>query len=783
MPRSRITNHCCIRWSGVFAAILFITASWPLASVQADARPIGTKAQSERWAEALTCLGLGDFDKASKIISGIKAEGIQDEQVLQVDSWLTEFEKLQAERNQRRQKDYEKYVGWVKEEVQAAKEAGEKGKKLWQQAIGSCQLAFYNAENEDDFRQETWLAEAVEGALKAAAAYEQQEKWLDAATIYVSLKSIFPLNKTYREALEKCQAHIRLDVTYAPDSEWKDEVENIVPDMARYAFRKIESEYLTEPKFKDGVIAGLEHVLRLTEKPKLAKVFEKLNDEVALEEFRSRTQYRLQRAKLKNEITVDELIKDYFDKLLVINRETGLLPENVLIREFVYGALQTLDRYSDMIWPAEVQEFNKHTQGRFSGVGIQIRKAPGEPIKVVTPLDDTPAYRAGIQPGDLITGINGAPASKYTINKAVREITGPAGTYVTLTVKRLGEEKEFDVKLKRQEITIHTIKGHKRDPQGNWQFMIDPEHKVGYIRITHFTDSTIDELRDHVQQLQNDEGMKGLILDLRNNPGGTLKSAIEVSDLFLPSHKKIVSTKDRYGQPWAKSTSNEKHFTDFPMIVLANDASASASEIVTGALQVHQRALVVGERTFGKGSVQQLLHLTNSHMAMLKLTTALYYLPNDRCLHRDKDSTVWGVDPDVEVKLVPKEIRKVNDLRLKNDILKGKDQEQLTEENIKSVTEYKPSTTDKDEMDEQDKKEDSLTTDADGDEDEGDEGKDEDEDLPYISREDQDPNDWPEVDPQLEAALLLIQVRLTTDHPWPRRPVEIVASPIPDNDQ
>ena len=224
----------------------------------------------------------------------------------------------------------------------------------------------------------------------------------------------------------------------------------------------------------------------------------------------------------------------------------------MLVREFTYGALQPLDKFSDMIWPADVLEFTKRTRGLFSGVGIQIRKNDGEPILVVSPLKGSPAYAAGVRPGDLITKINGKTASKYTITKAVREITGPVGTTVMLTMKRPGEDEEFELKLERKEIHVESIKGFDRDDHDEWKYMVDSDQKIACVRLTDFTENSAEELREVLDGLVK-EDLRGLIFDLRDNPGGPLKAAVDVSGMFLPPNKPIVSTKDRNGSPWEVS--------------------------------------------------------------------------------------------------------------------------------------------------------------------------------------------------------------------------------------
>jgi len=748
------------------AAWILLLAS--ISSALADtAKPIGNDTEQKQWQEGLTLLGTGQIDRASKLIHDVANTAATDKRVRRVDTWVGGFEKLQADRTGRIKGDYEKYVGWVKEDT-------EKG--FWRRAIKECGMAFNCAADPDAFRKEPWLTKTVEGALKAAEKYEKASKWISAAIIYVRLTEIFPLNKTYSEALDRCQAHIRLDFTYTPDSDWQASVSDILPEMARDAFRKINTEYLKEPVFKDAVVAGLKQVLRLANEPKVKKEFSSLSNASAKKEFCVRVEAKLEYAEESEKLTVKNLI-EYFDNVLKINEETELFPQNVLIYEFVQGALQPLDRFSDMIWPADLQEFNKHTQGRFSGVGISIKKDPGEPIKVMSPLEDTPAYRAGIQPGDMITKINGKSAKKYTINQAVRDITGPPGTSVTLTLKRPGKDAEIDIPLVRQEITIFTIKGQRRDDNGHWRYMVDPNQKIAYIRLTNFTEGSIDELKDAVVKLRKEEGMRGLIFDIRANPGGPLKSAVDVADLFLGADKQIVSTKDRKAEageskPWSTSSGDDgQELTDFPMILLANRISASASEIVAGALQYHQRALVVGERTFGKGSVQQVLRLNNSNSAFLKLTTAHYYLPDGRCLHRDEDSVTWGVDPDVEVKLVPKEIMKVYNLNVKNDILKGKDQEKLTPEEVNALTDIKPATQPaKGKTEDGEDKE--VATSEEGDDAEA-------EEVEEPARD--DANDYPEIDPQLEAAVMLMRVRLESEQPWPTRPAKMAANEAANN--
>ncbi len=734
-------------------------------------KPIGSEVEQKQWIEGLSLVGRGKIDKGADIIGSLSTAGVRDERVAHVQTWLSDFGKTDKDRRERARKDFERYVSWTKEDIAAGRR---------QQALRGISMAHSVAEDPDGFVKEPWVLKAVEEAVQAAKEAEAKSKWYSAARVYVRLQDLYPLDKGYRQALERCQDHIRLEVTYEPEADWESAVADITKDMSYDAFLKISTDYLKEPNFREAVLGALRQVLLMTKTPKLNEVFAKLKDKEAVSEFHNRVEARLKYAEAKESLTVHDLIA-HFERVLEINEEVALFPQTVLVREFTYGALQPLDKFSDMIWPADVLEFTKRTQGRFSGVGIQIRKNDGEPILVVSPLKDSPAYAAGVRPGDLITKINGKNASKYTITRAVREITGPVGTTVVLTMKRPGQDEEFELKLERKEIHVESIKGFDRDDHDEWKYMIDPDQKIACVRLTDFTENSAAELREVLEELA-EQGMRGLVFDLRDNPGGPLKSAVDVSGMFLPPNKPIVSTKDRNGSPWEVSSPKEKSYTDFPMIVLTSRYSASASEIVTGALQVHKRALVLGERTYGKGSVQQVLPLNRSQMAYLKLTTQLYYLPDGRCLHKDDDSVVWGVDPNIPTKVVPKERIKLYELQLKRDILKGKNQETLTDDDIQRVTSYRNTTqpgkseSGKDKGVKEKDGESSETKPA-ADSEDSEEEEDEADDEEFVERD--DPNDYPESDPQLDLALLLMRIRLESNEPWPDPPTQMAATPQP----
>ncbi len=317
-----------------------------------------------------------------------------------------------------------------------------------------------------------------------------------------------------------------------------------------------------------------------------------------------------------------------------------------LMESALKGMLTNLDPHSAYINTSDWKSFKRQIEGKFGGVGMTVEvDDDSKRLKVIAPMVGTPAYASGVLAGDLILEIDGVTTEGLTIEKAVENLQGQPGTPVKLHVLHEGSDKGETLTLTRAIIEIPSVMGDKRKPNDEWDFMLDQTKKVGYIRITNFIQDTAEHVKSALDDLKKD-GMKALILDLRDDPGGLLSAAVEISDLFVEDGK-IVSTRGRNTTEKTFEAHKEGTYTGFPMVVLVNHNSASASEILAACLQDHDRAVVVGERSFGKGSVQNILDLEDGN-SVLKLTVATYWRPSGKNIHRfknAKDTDEWGVTP------------------------------------------------------------------------------------------------------------------------------------------
>lgn len=651
-------------------------------------------------AEAFRALRIGEFTKVGELLDKARGINANDPTLEKMVGWTKEFESQRKEFAAERQKQYEKAVGDVKK-LQAA------GKHVY--VPDAAARAYLLAADKKAFRAEPWVDALIKDAIAKAEDYEKKEQWMKALRLYSDLGSLEPAQPVWKERLKTVTRRVRLLALYTPDTlkeiqqaeskereaadeilnpttqpstkpvkpenednfkiDWKETLRGIRMDMLWDALVDARGNYYRDTNFKQLAVGGLNGLKVLVTTQGLDKAFPKLAEADKREAFLALLSERIAANKDATVANEQLVLRDTLAKLKAENTRTINLPEEVLVSEFADGAFAELDPFTSMIWPNDLDEFRKSTQGEFFGVGIQIQNDDDGSLKVVSPLEDTPAFKAGIKAGDIITHINGKNAKGISTNQAVRTITGPKGTVVNLTV-RSPDGTSKDYAIKRDVIKVISIKGYTHLPGGGWDYYIDPDSKIAYIRLTNFTAETSKELDAAITKL-GDSGAKGIILDLRYNPGGLLTAATEVCDKFLTDGVIVSTRPDRdTGNPHtvarAKKDADESHL---PLVVLVNQYSASASEIVSGALKDQKRATIVGERTFGKGSVQMLFPLTD-RSALLKLTTSHYYLPAGKCIHREENSTDWGVEPDLTVEMTPEQMRAAITARQQHDVLR-----------------------------------------------------------------------------------------------------------------
>ncbi len=349
----------------------------------------------------------------------------------------------------------------------------------------------------------------------------------------------------------------------------------------------------------------------------------------------------LNKTVISAEIDIYKKIDLFGEVLEKINKEyVDEFNQSESMDSAINGLLQSLDPYSSYMSPKIFDEMQTETSGEFGGLGIEVSMEAGV-VKVISPIDDTPASRAGLKAGDYIVKINDVQVQGKSLSEAVDLMRGPVGSGIELTIRRRGERKALTFNIIREVIQVKSVKSE----------IID--ENIGYLRLTSFNDNSSDQIEKQIKKLKKNKNLNSFILDLRNNPGGLLSQAIKISDFFLDNGE-IVSTKSRKKSENRKWFAKKGDITDGKtLLVLINYGSASASEIVAGALKDHKRAIIIGENSFGKGSVQSIIPLKNR--GAIRLTVAKYYLPSGKSISE------IGVRPDIEVN------EEGDDFRIKTD--------------------------------------------------------------------------------------------------------------------
>ena len=615
--------------------------------------------------------------------------------------WQKQYLKVMLKNTRRTQKTFAKQVALAKKQMAAGKIIP---------AFGHMLAAYALVPNRRSFKRLGWVKKFTAAAAAKAAAYDRRRRWLESLNLYSELNSMYRVSMRYHDLLQRVERRTSLLATYTPRefyqmqlrldkrfqrkpvrnpppatqptatrpvknkspvsitfSKWQNSVRGIHQDMLFEALGEAQRHWVLPVTYNRLLIGGIKMVELFPQTSTLGDAFAGLKNKRAREQFLRTLKKCLAAVETKKPLHSNAMFHTW-GAIMRSDRHTVHLPTSVLVRAFTDGALGQLDPFTEMFWPSEVPEFHKMMEGTFGGVGIEIAQQNGF-LRVISPLRGTPAYRAGIQAGDMIVTVNGKSILGISINGAVRLIMGKPGTYVTLGIRRDHNPKLLTFRLRRARIMVRSVKGFQRNPRtGKWRFMIDRRRRIGYIRVTQFQEDTAKEMQKVLKRLLR-RHVRGLIIDLRFNPGGLLEIALRMCNMFLPGGT-ILSTKGRTvpRQVWSANSSPLVP-PAIPMIVLVNQDSASASEIFSGSMKDLHRALILGHRTFGKGSVQNVMSLGAKANARLKLTMEYYYLPDGESIQRRPHARNWGVQPNVTVPFSPQQLVDLHRLWQHNDIL------------------------------------------------------------------------------------------------------------------
>jgi carboxyl-terminal processing protease len=572
----------------------------------------------------------------------------------------------------------------------------------------------------DDFDEafgEPEIMELITWAEDRIPAVEKERSWLEAQELLYMLRAFYEDTErraeydTYAEHLERVNQRVGLLARYAPRRlhemrnaraerlgeegygefnpatmvDWREPLDDVDIRMLRGAFRKAAGDHIESEGWRPLLEGGLDAMNVLATTTALGDTFPQLRDAASVSEWvRMVDERREWLSLLDDQKLSSSTCRDVIDELVELNARTLELPNELIVREFGDGGMDRLDTYSEIIWPDKIRRFQQATAGNFVGVGILIRHNDKREILVVNPLEGTPAYFNGVKPNDLITEVDGDSTVGWSLNDAVDRITGPRGSIVRLGLQREGEEDVIEVPIERDVIKIRSVKGWSKtgveeDGEPIWDWYIDGASGIAYMRLTQFTEDTAGDIRSAWAEITEAGAPRGLILDLRHNPGGLLTAAVNISNFFVKDRVTIVTGEDKYrNRAWVqRAQPNRAIFADVPTVVLINKGSASASEIVAGCLQTHHAAVVVGERSYGKGSVQTVHEVMRQEPGcLLKLTTQYYRLPSPdggatpgRLVHKRTGAVEWGVDPDVEVKMSVQQVIDAINLRQEAEII------------------------------------------------------------------------------------------------------------------
>jgi carboxyl-terminal processing protease len=674
-----------------------------------------TSDESNRLGQACKLICEGQFDDADKLIIQSKNDDpaqfdTAGPQLLQV---VDRYKSIDQQRQSSKKAAYAEALKEL-EKLQAPAEANDvNDANSTDHLISVLSAIVKTREFADEAQQKKLLSDAfvkesIQEAVDKAAKYEVEGKWLEAYTnCYAWLTAIDPNNEGYTDYTQQLldKATIALAFEDSPCETSAERFSGVEKELFIRSINFLNIHYVSIIDYNEMATEAIKRCKLLAE---VISTSAQLNgnsgksgqnnlnaikstlDSEKLSKWANGLTKLLDEAKSASgglkRIDKNKFL-DIFDGVLDLNKSTIKLPRTVLIAQFAEASLSTLDPYTVIVWPKQVQDFEQMMTSEFTGIGIEISKQKGL-LTVSSLLLDTPAFNSNLDAGDIIEEVDGIETKDMSLFCAAKKIKGPAGTKVKLKVRRPSDEKKvddklFDVTITRDTIVVPTVRGWQRSQAGKWLYMIDEKNKIGFVRLTSFASETATDLEKVLFDLE-DRGLKGLILDLRFNTGGLLDSAVAVANMFIDEEGGvIVKRQSSFGRMpnyvYETATKKGTH-PDYPLVILINSSSASASEIVAGALadKKYKRAILVGTRTHGKGSVQGITSLGGLTSfgggAQLKYTMAYYHLPSgQRVESRDEMEKQgrkdWGVAPNVDVELRSDELKKMTEVQRNNDVL------------------------------------------------------------------------------------------------------------------